>query len=130
MRIDYEIIDDYCNEVNKTLRDMRQDGALHDYRKADHVKALFSILAKAKCLTEDGGYSGAGEWEANGMYGRDYDRGSSYRRDSMGRYTSRGYSRDGGYSGGTMQDHLDAMLRDARTEEERRMIEDMRRKMM
>lgn len=106
------------NELSSTDLD-------RSYKIMDVIKNIYKID-----MYESGGYSGDGEWNAGGTYSRDYDRGSSYRRDSMGRYSSRGYSRDGGYSGGTMEDHLDAMMRDARTEDERRMIEDMRRKLM
>lgn len=58
-------------------------------------------------MLEDGGYSGAGEWEADmrGTYGR----GSSYRgrrRDSMGRY-SRADARE------HMRMQLEDILRDA-----------------
>ena len=89
MKIDYEIIDKYCEDANKVLRDMRQEGILHDPRKTDHVKTLFSILEKGCCMEKwDGysqtGYSGDGRWAAEGSYGR----GGSYR----------GYSRGDSYS--------------------------------
>lgn len=121
-------------KIDKELDEM---AAKRDLSTADLDRAWkLTSISKNICKVEEmaGGYSGDGMWTARGDYYRDgnsraYDQGSSYRhRDSMGRYARDGYPRDG-YSGGSMQEHLDAMLRDARTEEERRMIEDMRRKM-
>lgn len=120
--------------ANDQLREkcQREIDAISDKRELsttdlDRACKLTDIIKNTYKIDmyEDGGYSGNGEWTAHG----NYDRGSSYRRDSMGRYARDGYMRNG-YSGGTMEEHLDAMLRDARTEEERRMIEDMKRKMM
>ncbi len=81
-------------------------------------------------LEEDGGYSRAGEWEADirGNYGH----GNSYRtRDSRGRYSRdgemsyrRGYSRDGGKD--KMMEHLEKAMDSATTDRER---EDIRRMM-
>lgn len=106
-----------------------------DLDRAWKLVDVVKNIGKIEMMEGETGYSGDGNWEAHGGYYRDYDRGSSYRRrDSMGRYAgdgyAMGYQRTGGYSGGTMQDHLDAMMREAKTEEERRMIEEMRRKMM
>lgn len=118
----------FCRELEAMAEKRELSGTDVDraYKLTDTIKNMIKI----DMYEEGGGYSGDGEWTANGMYSRAYDRGSSYRRsrDSMGRYSSRDYPM-GGYSGGTMQEHLDAMMRDARTDEERRMIEDMRRKM-
>lgn len=90
------------------------------------------------CMLEDGGYSNAGEWEADmrGNYGRDSsyanrgkhyvrghysrdergmeDDGYSGRRDSRGRY-----SRDDGRS--KMMEHLEKAM-DAATDEDRETI--------
>lgn len=117
-----QLKDKICREIDGMAekRELSSTDIDRTYKLTGIVKNLYKID-----MYEDGGYSGGGEWTANGMYSRNYDRGSSYReRDSMGRYASRGYS------GGTMEEHLDAMMRDARTEEERRMIEDMRRKLV
>lgn len=122
-----------CRELD-TIAEARELSST-DLDRAYKMSSTIKNLCKIDMLMEgEGGYSGDGDWTARGSYSRDYDRGSSYQRDSMGRYSGRVYStvypRDGYYSGGTMAEHLDAMLRDARTDEERRMIEDMRRKMM
>lgn len=116
-------------KTDKELEDMatKRELSTADLDRAYKLTSIAKNICKIDEM-EAGGYSGDGMWTARGDYYRDgtpaYDRGSSYRhRDSMGRY-----ARDG-YPGGTMQEHLDAMLRDARTEEERRMIEDMRRKL-
>lgn len=117
----------FCRELDfiSEKRELTSTDLDRAYKLVDVIKNIYKID-----MLEDGGYSGDGDWSARGNYSRDYERGSSYRRDAMGRYSSRGYSRDGGYSGGTMEEHLDAMMRDARSEDERRMIEEMRRKMM
>lgn len=125
-----QLKDKFCRELDSMAekRELSSTDLDRAYKLTDVIKNIYKID-----MYEEGGYSGDGEWMANGVYSRDYDRGSSYRRtrDSMSRYASRAYPMDGGgYSGGTMMEHLDAMMRDARTEEERRMIEDMKRKMM
>ena len=70
------------------------------HKLTDTIKNIDKILM----LEEDGGYSRAGDWEADmrGTYGRE----SSYRgrrRDSMGRY-----SRDGRTGGHMMYSRADA----------------------
>ena len=74
-------------------------------------------------MLEDGGYSRAGEWEADmrGTYGR----GSSYAR--RGTHYVRGhYSRDGEgdryserYSRDGMREHIESMMRDAQDDRTR-----------
>ena len=124
-----QLKDKFCRELDAMAekRELSSTDLDRAYKLTDVIKNIYKI----DMYESEGGYSGAGEWTASGGYSRAYDRGVSYRgRDSMGRYTSRGYSRDGGYSGGTMEEHLDAMMQEARTEDERRMIEEMRRKLM
>lgn len=124
-----QLKDKFCRELDSMAekRELSSTDLDRAYKLTDVIKNIYKID-----MFEEGGYSGDGEWMANGTYSRDYDRGSSYRRtrDGMGRYASRAYPMDSGYSGGTMMEHLDAMMREARTEDERRMIEDMKRKMM
>lgn len=135
MKMD-QLKDKFCKELDAMAE--KRELTTTDLDRAWKLVDVVKNINKIEMYEEQGGYSGDGGWEARGGYYRDYDRGSSYRhRDSMGRYARDGYPRDegyartgGGYSGGTMQEHLDAMLRDAKTEDERRMIEDMRRKMM
>ena len=65
-------------------------------------------IDKIEMLEEDGGYSQAGDWEMEGR--GSYNRGSSYRgrkRDSMGRYSRRMYSR------GDAKEHMMMELEEA-----------------
>jgi hypothetical protein len=76
------------------------------HKLTDTIKNIDKICA----LEEDGGYSRAGDWEADmrGTYGR----GSSYRgrkRDSMGRY-----SRDGRMDGYSHHNARESMMELAR----------------
>ncbi len=97
------------------------------HKLTDTIKNIDKICM----LEDDGGYSRAGEWEADirGNYGH----GNSYRnRDSRGRYSRDGgmsynrggYSRDGGRE--KMLEHLEKAMDSATTDRER---EDIRRMM-
>ena len=81
-----------------------------DLEAAHKLSDTIKNLDKIEMLEEDGGYSRAGDWEAD-MRGT-YARGSSYRgrkRDSMGRY-----SRDGRMGGYSRHDSKEAMMEQAR----------------
>lgn len=121
-----------CRELDLIAekRDISATDLDMSYKIMDVLKNIYKID-----MYDSDGYSGEGEWTANGSYarernsvgyGRNY-RGTGYPRD-YARDSS--YSRNGGYSGGTIEDHLDAMIREARNDDERRMIEEMRRKLM
>lgn len=112
-------------------------------------------IDKIEMLEEDGdGYSErGGMWDASGVYGDSSyarGRGRNARRDSRGRYSrdggysnEGGYSSDGsyrgggssyrgGYSRGDAKEHmvsqLEEMMQSANSEEERRAIEQCKRK--
>lgn len=124
--IDYEAVEMAGTEASKALRDMMRQGDMHDPNFAEAIKTLVSIAYKADCMTGDSGNSEA--------RGNSYDNGSSYRS----RHWVRGhYSRDGsdysnrdGYARGSLDDHFDAMIAEAKDGRERQQIENLRRQMM
>ena len=92
------------------------------HKLTDTIKNLDKIE-----MLEDGGYSQAGDWEADmrGTYGR----GSSYRgrkRDSMGRYSREGRGGRGGYSRHdakeAMMEQMEMLMDQAGSEREREAI--------
>ena len=102
----YELKDKLCKELDEIARKPEMGaGDLEIIHKlTDTIKNLDKIE-----MLEDGGYSQAGDWEADmrGTYGR----GSSYRgrkRDSMGRYSRDGRTMRGGYRDGRMYSNADA----------------------
>lgn len=100
-----ELKEKFHDELEKIARKSEMSaGDLETVHKlTDTIKNIDKI-----CMLEDEGYSGDGEWEAYGNYGK----GNSYagrRRDSMGRY-----SRDG--SREKMISRLESMLDNADNE--------------
>lgn len=94
------------------LSDSIKDGkiAIGDVEIIKNMLSGIEKTYKIEMFEEDGGYSRAGDWEAD-MRGT-YARGSSYRgrkRDSMGRY-----SRDGRIGGYSRHDSKEAMMEQAR----------------
>lgn len=95
MKLLYDLKDKLCDELDEIAR--RPDLSAGDletvHKLTDTIKNIDKI-----CMLEEEGYSRAGEWEAKGRFGDNYngryDGGNSYardrKRDSMGRY-----SRDG-----------------------------------
>lgn len=112
----HELKEKLCEELEEIAR--KPEMSAGDLEAAHKLSDTIKNLDKIEMLEEDGGYSRAGDWEAD-MRGT-YARGSSYRgrkRDSMGRY-----SRDGRYSrhaSPDMMDKLQTMMDNASTERER-----------
>lgn len=112
----HELKEKLCEELEEIAS--KPEMSAGDLEAAHKLTDTIKNIDKIKMLEEDGGYSRAGDWEADmrGTYGR----GSSYRgrkRDSMGRY-----SRDGRYSrhaSPDMIDKLQTMMDNASTERER-----------
>ncbi len=103
-------------EVREILCDLLSDSIKDGKIAIGDVEIIKNMLSgiektyKIEMFEEDGGYSRAGDWEAD-MRGT-YARGSSYRgrkRDSMGRY-----SRDGRIGGYSRHDSKEAMMEQAR----------------
>lgn len=132
------ILDKVCEELEEYGKKLQKDGKmsagdLEMVNKLIDIKK--NILKTWKLEEEDGGYSQAGDWEAmgriNGRYGDNYDHGNSYRgrrRNSMGRYSREGRGGDrggrGGYSrnGGDLIEHMDMMMEEAETPQEKELI--------
>lgn len=136
----YELRDKLCDELDKVAR--KSDIGAGDLELAHKLTDTIKNIDKISIMEEDGGYSQAGDWEARGRFGDQYAReggegGNSYagrRRDSMGRYsradgmyddgmsTRRGMSRRGYSRAGDLMDHVDMMMDEAETDEQRDMI--------
>ncbi len=131
-------LEDLKDKLHEELEEIarKPEMGAGDLEIAHKLTDTIKNIDKICMLEEDGGYSQAGEWEADirGNYGH----GNSYRRhrDSDGRYSRdgemsyrRGYSRDG-YSRdggkGKMMEHLEKAMDSATTDRER---EDIRRMM-
>ena len=113
----YDLREMLCEELDEYNRDSKN--GLNE-RALDTVHKLTDTIKNIDKIMMADGYSGTGEWDAEG-----YMRGNSYRRgrDSMGRFTSRdsgysrrGYSRDDGTDRAI--DQLEDMLKDAGGESE------------
>ena len=120
----YELKDKLCKELDEIARKPEMGaGDLEIIHKlTDTIKNLDKIE-----MLEDGGYSQAGDWEAD-MRGS-YDRGSSYRgqrRDSRGRYSREGRGSRGGYSRHdakeAMMEQMEMLMEQAGSEREREAI--------
>lgn len=120
----HELKEKLCDELDEIARKPEMGaGDLEIIHKlTDTIKNLDKIE-----MLEDGGYSQAGDWEADmrGTYGR----GSSYRgrkRDSMGRYSRDGRMMRGGYSRHdakeAMMDQMEDLMAQAGSEKEREAI--------
>lgn len=126
MRTLEELREKFCKELDEIARkDDLSAGDLETVHKlTDTIKNIDKIY-----MLDENGYSGAGEWEAQGRFGDEYSRrndgGSSYargrKRDSMGRYSRDGrrtnggrYSRDDGKE--NMISKLEEMLDDVDNE--------------
>lgn len=131
----YELRDKLCDELDEVAR--KPEMGAGDLELAHKLTDTIKNIDKICIMDEGGGYSQAGDWEARGRFGDMYSRdggeggnsyGNSYggrRRDSMGRYSRddgvsyRG-GRRGGYSrGGGLMEHIDMMMDEAETDEQR-----------
>lgn len=104
----HELKEKLCEELEEIAR--KPEMSAGDLEAAHKLTDTIKNIDKIEMLEEDGGYSRAGDWEAD-MRGT-YASGSSYRgrkRDSMGRY-----SRDGRMGGYSRHDAKEAMMEQAR----------------
>ena len=130
----YELRDKLCDELDEVAR--KPEMGAGDLELAHKLTDTIKNIDKICIMDEDGGYSQAGDWEARGRFGDQYARdggynegGNSYRgrnRDSMGRYSRKnGYSMRGrrGYSrGDDLMEHVEAMMDEAETDEQREAV--------
>ena len=122
----------YMHELKEKLCDELEEIARKGELGAGDLEIIHKLTDTIKNLDkiemlEDGGYSQAGDWEADmrGTYGR----GSSYRgrkRDSMGRYSREGRGGRGGYSRHdakeAMMEQMEMLMDQAGSEREREAI--------
>lgn len=128
----------FCRELDEIAR--KQELSAGDLETVHKLTDTIKNIDKICIMDESGGYSQAGDWEARGTFG-DYSRdgGNSYvgrRRDSMGRYSredgmmrGNSYAHGGRYSRGGMMEHLQEMMGEADTDEQREAIKRFRREM-
>ena len=123
---------EYMHELKEKLCDELEEIARKGELGAGDMEIIHKLTDTIKNLDkiemmEDGGYSQAGDWEADmrGTYGR----GSSYRgrkRDSIGRYSRDGRMMRGGYSRHdakeAMMDQMEDLMAQAGSEKEREAI--------
>ena len=123
---------EYMHELKEKLCDELEEIARKPEMGAGDLEIIHKLTDTIKNLDkiemlEDGGYSQAGDWEADmrGTYGR----GSSYRgrkRDSMGRYSREGRGGRGGYSRHdakeAMMEQMEMLMDQAGSEREREAI--------
>lgn len=140
----YDLCDTISNEIEEANAKIRKAGGKLTAGDVDYINKLTHTLKSLKTTiammeADEGEYSNAdgnGAYTGNmgGSYARGGNRGGSYardgrgrggnaKRDSMGRYSRRGYSRDGG----GVREMLEDALEEAQTEHEREAI---RRAMM
>lgn len=101
----HSLIDFACDEL-EALEKKAEKGniSMSEIQYADTLAHMKKNLLSGEMLMEESEYSG--DYSTDGMSNRSYRDGRSYargrgtyaKRDSMGRYSSRRYSRDG-YSG-------------------------------
>lgn len=128
--------------LHKELEDIVKKGELSAGSLETIDKLLNSIKNACKIImyeeySEDEGYSNAdGSMGNMGNYSNARGRGSNARRDSMGRYSRNGYPMRGGYTrdGRYSYDEgkmaiLQDMMDEAKTEDERRVIQKVMRRM-
>ena len=121
----YELKEKLCDELDEIAR--KGELGAGDLEIVHKLTDTIKNLDKIEMLEDDGGYSQAGDWEADmrGTYGR----GSSYRgrkRDSMGRYSREGRGGRGGYSRHdakeAMMEQMEMLMDQAGSEREREAI--------
>ena len=121
----HELKEKLCDELDEIAR--KPEMGAGDLEIIHKLTDTIKNLDKIEMLEDGGGYSQAGDWEADmrGTYGR----GSSYRgrkRDSMGRYSREGRGGRGGYSRNdakeAMMEQMEMLMDQAGSEREREAI--------
>ena len=124
----HKLIEYVCDELDELEKKADKGNmSMSEIEYADKLAHLKKNLLKGEELYDD--YSG--DYRHDG--GMVYARGRNVRRDSMGRYSRRGYSRDDGYSrtGDDMAHKLRELMEDAPDEttrhEIKRLVDKMER---
>ena len=137
-------------QAEDALEELGKRADLTNPRDAEHIKDIMKIMCYADKLMggEDGysgnypmtgDYSGDGSWNAQGDYSRTGGNqvgnmgGGTYSNARRGHWVRGHYSRrrdsSGRYSRLSIEEHMDAMEREATTPEEREKIKKMRQMM-
>lgn len=129
---------DYVNKLSHSLKSVVTTAAMKEAEEMDDGGSYGDGSYRMGYSRYGGPYRDGGSYDGGSYDSRSYarGRGRNARRDSMGRYSSRGYSRDdgysrdGGYSGhGEMVDELRSLMQDAPDEQTRQEFQRMIQRM-
>lgn len=109
-----------CDELEEYAR--KPEISVGDLETVHKLAGTIKDIEDIATLEDFVGYSRDGNWEAEGRGSGSYERGASYRggrrsRDSMGRYTSRRYSRADAKEG--LRRQIESMMDEAGSQQER-----------
>ncbi len=120
----HKLIEFVCNELDDLERKAEKNGKLsmQEVQYMDTLAHTKKNLLKSEEMMEGGSYSMDGDY-AYAREGRRYSsarmgrgRGSNASRDSMGRYSSNRYSRDGYSTEEDFRSELEELMREAPNE--------------
>lgn len=120
----HKLIEFVCNELDDLERKAEKNGKLsmQEVQYMDTLAHAKKNLLKSEEMMEGGSYSMDGDY-AYAREGRRYSsarmgrgRGSNASRDSMGRYSSNRYSRDGYSTEEDFRSELEELMREAPNE--------------
>lgn len=120
----HKLIEFVCNELDDLERKAEKNGKLsmQEVQYMDTLAHTKKNLLKSEEMMEGGSYSMDGDY-AYAREGRKYSsarmgrgRGSNASRDSMGRYSSNRYSRDGYSTEEDFRSELEELMREAPNE--------------
>ena len=129
---------DYVNKLTHAMKSIKTTIAMMEAEEMDDGGSYGDGSYRMGYSRDGGSYRDGGPYDGGSYDSRSYarGRGRNARRDSMGRYSSRGYSRDdgysrdGGYSGhGEMVDELRSLMQDAPDEQTRQEFQRLIQKM-
>ena len=141
----YKLCDTLGDSLKEANEKIRNAGGKLSPSDMDFINKLTHAIKSVKTsiamieAEDDGGYEGGNSYRYGRNYrdGGSYDGGGSYargrgrnaKRDSMGRYSSRGYSRDGYSNHGDMVDELRSLMDEAPDEQTRQEMQRLISKM-
>ena len=119
---------DYVNKLTHSIKSVETTIAMKEAVEDGGSYDSGSYRSYGYSRDDRGGYRDGASYDDGGSYAR--GRGRNAMRDSMGRYSSRGYSRDDGYSNhGNMIDELKELMADAPDERTRQEMQRLISKM-
>lgn len=109
----HKLIEYVCDELEDIERKAEKGKlSMSEIQYADTLAHMKKNLLKADEMMDEGEYSGAPYYEGGNNMGRNSyarGRGRNAKRDSMGRYSSRGYS----YGNDEMIEQLEGLMEEA-----------------